>query len=98
MKFLILAALCSILMGCRNTIDVQYIKNTGWSHESGFRITDFINFKQEMDYSISGDTIFMDNKPKAIIIGLNKGKYDLTIKSLDDNIIGHYTDERAMYR
>ena len=94
---LITAFLCLLfLSSCKHSIDTDYIKNTGWSYDKGYRITDFINFKQGLGYSIKGDTIFFENKPRAIIIALDKKGFNLTIRSLDGKNIGHYMDEKEM--
>ena len=84
------------IASCKSNIDIEYIKSTGWSYDKVYRVTDFISFKQGLSYSINGDTIIFENKPRAIIISLDKGAYDLTIKSLDGKNIGHYMDEREM--
>jgi hypothetical protein len=94
---LISIALCFLfLFSCKKPLDVDYIKSTGWSHDKGYTITDFINFKQGLGYSLNGDTIFFENKPRAIITSLDKKGFDLTIRSLDGKDIGHYMDEREM--
>lgn len=90
----ILYVLLALLYGCQNNIDVNYIESTGWLADSGFKITQYMDFRHY--YSIKGDTIYFENKPKCIIIGLDKSNSELTVKSIKDNEIGTYFDERVM--
>ena len=85
-----------LLCSCKSPIDVGYIKSTGWSYTEGFRVTDYLTFDNSGYYSIRNDTIFVDNKPRALIIDLDKKAFDLTIRSLDGKNIGHYADDREM--
>jgi hypothetical protein len=85
------------LSACKHPIDVAYIKSTGWSYADGYRVTDFMNFDQGTGYIIKGDTIFFEDKPRALIVVLDKKAFDLTIESLDGKRVGHYMDEREMF-
>jgi hypothetical protein len=84
------------LPACKSPLDIDYIKSTGWSYDGGYRITDFLTFDTTGYYSIKVDTIFVENKPQAIILSLDKKEFHLSIRSLDGEKVGHYTDERGM--
>jgi hypothetical protein len=83
---------------CKHSIDVAYIKATGWSYSEGYRITDFMVFDKSSGYKISGDTIFFEDKPRGKIVSLDKRNFDITIESLDGQKKGHYMDEKEMLK
>jgi len=90
--------LCSLifLASCKPKIDIEYIKSTGWSYSDGYRVTDYFTFDKSGYYSIRNDTLFVDNKPRAIIIRLDRKFYNLTIRSLDGKKTGNYMDDEEM--
>jgi|SRR5450432_2147975 len=96
MKAIIFGVGIFLFCSCNSSIDVEYIKSTGWSYSEGYRVTDFLTFDKTGYYTIKNDTLFVDGRPRALIAGLNKKKYDLTIKSLDGGKEGHYMDEKEM--
>ncbi len=98
MKIVVVFFSIIIFYACKSSIDLDYLKSTGWSYDKGYRVTDFINFKQSMGYMIKGDTLFFDGKPRAIIINIDKKSYTLTIGSLDRKDIGYYMDEQEMLK
>jgi hypothetical protein len=83
---------------CKRSIDLAYIKTTGWSYSEGYRITDFMVFDRSSGYTISGDTILFGGKPRGKIVSLDKRNFDLTIVSLDGQMKGHYMDEKEMLK
>ena len=95
-KALILLIICA-LSSCNSSIDTAYIKDEGWTYESGYSITDFLDFRPQFGYSIKGDTIFYENEPRAIIKKLNKKQHNLQIKSLDGLQVGDYRGELEMF-
>ena len=82
-----------LFYACKPSIDLNYIKSTAWLHVKGYKITEMIDFNGHIGYALKGDTIMLDNKPQAIIIGLDKKNFDLTIQSMDSMKVGHYMDE-----
>ena len=86
------------LISCTSRIDVEYIKSTDWQYSSGFRVTDYLTFDKTNYYSIKSDTLLVQGRPKAILVNLDKGKFDLKIRSLDGKMEGHYEDVKIMMR
>jgi len=98
MRPLILIFCVVLLSSSKKTIDYEYLKSRDWSYSGGYRITDFINFKETSGYSVRGDTLLLDNRPRAIILRLDKASYDLTIQSLDGLKEGHYMSDEEMLK
>jgi hypothetical protein len=73
--------------------DKTYIRDKMWSYDSGFRVGgDFLVFKDPHVYRLQGDTIFHYDKPRALIVRLNKYLYQLTVSSIDGKQKGTYTN------
>ncbi len=86
-----------LVFGCSSSIDISYIKSTGWTYNSGYRISDYIRFDTTGIYEIKNDTIYKQNEPAAIIKRVNKRHFDLEIKSIESGEIGHYMDDREAF-
>ncbi len=97
MRTTILFAVLLFAVSCKRSIDYDYVKSAEWLYAKGFRVTDYLVFDKTNYYSIKGDTLLVQGKPKAIIISADKGKFDLTIQSLDGKSIGHYEDTDIAY-
>jgi hypothetical protein len=84
------------LSGC-NSIDTEYIKSNLWQYEDGFKIGqgDFVDFKKLDFYKLKGDTIYLKNKPCAIVFKLDKKLNEMWIRSIESKKTGIYinTDE-----
>lgn len=85
------------MIGCAGSIDVNYIKSTGWTYDSGYRISDYIRFDSTGIYAIKGDTIYKQDIPAAVIKQVNKRKFDLEIQSIESGEIGHYMDDKEAF-
>lgn len=82
-----------LFASCKLSFD-DYVKSKdAWVYKSGYNIDD-MNFNLDSGFSIKNDTIFFENKPKAIVTDVSRLKGELTIKSLDGKQTGHYVDVR----
>jgi len=94
-SFTLLLISVILFCSCKQKIDYDVVKSKIWSHESGFQLGhyDFMVFRFKNDiWALKHDTIFMENKPTAIIMRLSKDKYFLHIRSINTNEEGEYTD------
>lgn len=96
MQKIYLALIC-LIIGCTSSTDLSYIESTGWTYDSGYRISDYVTFDSTHIYELRHDTIFMNGYAKATIKYLKKRSFDLKIQSIETGEIGHYMDDKEMY-
>jgi hypothetical protein len=80
------------LISCSDMKDFNYVKSNTWSHHSGFSVGngDFIIFDTTNIFYLKLDTIYYRNKPRAIIMDVNKSKFEMKVSSIDKKEIGVY--------
>ena len=82
-----------MLMSCNEHIDTPYIRSKIWSYDGGFKIGkgDFVQFDEKLKlFDLKGDTIYYDGHPRAIITRLDKGNFEMYVKSIDGTKAGKY--------
>jgi hypothetical protein len=84
-----------IFVCCNNqSLEVPYVENKMWIYLSGERVAnlDVLNLRAPKYFFVSHDTIFFKNKAIAQILKIDKENYELTVKSLSNNLTGTYSD------
>src|SRR5688572_25814992 len=78
--------------------DLAYVKAKMWSYDGGFKIGagDFVHFERTELFQLRNDTIYYKGSPRAIVERLNKHFYQLTVKSIDSEEEGTYTNVEEM--
>jgi hypothetical protein len=82
------------LIGCKQSIDKDYIKNHQWKYGSGDGwVGDFLFFDRDL-YKISNDTILKLDTARAVIKSLDtndfNGDKEMIIKLIKDGTTGTY--------
>lgn len=82
-----------VVVSCAR-IDNDTIKKSWWKYGSGYRICDRLDFDNN---NLKGDTIYLNNKPIAIVLSCSKGLFrntaDLEIKNLTTGETGIYHEK-----
>ena len=83
-----------LIYACNSVIDIEHVKSKTWSFQGGYKIGkgDFMIFDESKIYELKNDTINYLGVPKALIIQLDKTKFTLKVKSLNDQQTGVYMD------
>lgn len=96
-KYKLFFALISILIfSCNQALTSDYIISREWKHAGGPRLmkSDVINFNM---FQLKNDTIFMQNKPYAMLINSHKSilkikNEEIEVKLFTDSISSIYCD------
>lgn len=89
-------SLLSIVKSKFSKPDLEYVRNNLWEYDKGFRIGDGDLVKFGVDdsvFALKNDTIFYNNKPRAIVTMTNKHFFKMTIMSIDKKEKGFYANE-----
>lgn len=82
-----------LLIGC-GRMNNEEIKKSWWKYGSGYHLGDFLEFN---DSNLTDDTIYVNNKPVAIILSCGKGTFRksavLEIENLKTGETGIYHEK-----
>jgi len=93
-KFLVLIICCCSCSG--GETDYAYVKERRWAWDKGFSVGrgDVLFFGGDTGvFILRHDTILYQQKPRALVVELDKEMFNLTVRSIETGETGYYRDE-----